>query len=203
MSIFQHLSKIHRRPVDQIRNRMKVTAGFNSPNLRQMFFRMLASGLTRRPHTLYEKRSSPLQSATCKDLMRRPGCFLELDFAFDEVIDQFKVANGPVLPVLTNVSELVGLVRLTDLILLMERQGHLRLIAPVNDLMRRPDVFFRSNTPATRACDAMIEKGLEYAPVVDNRVFKGFLTRHELFEAAIIDNLSNTKYISEWRSNLD
>lgn len=203
MSIFQQLSKIHQRFLDQTLTRMKVTAGLNSPDLRQMFVRMLSSGQAGGSHTLHEKRRLSLQRATCKDLMRRPDCFLELDFAFDEVIDQFLVANGPVLPVLSNVSELVGLVRLTDLILLMERQGHLRLIAPVNDLMRRPGVFFRSNTPATRACNIMIEKGLEYAPVVDNRIFKGFLTRHELFEATIFDNLSNTKYISEWRSNLD
>jgi CBS domain-containing protein len=203
MSIFQHLSKIHRRTLDQILTRMKVNAGPNGPDLRKLLFRMFTADQINRPHTFDEKRRLSLQHATCKDLLRHPGTFLELDFAFDKVIDQFMVANEPVLPVLSNVSEFVGLVRLTDLILLTERQGHLRLIAPVNDLMRRPGFIFRSNTPATRACDAMIEKGLEYAPVVDNRIFKGFLTRHELFEATIFDNLSNTKYISEWRSNLD
>ena len=67
MSIFQNLSKLHQRFIDQTLTRMKVNTGLNSSDLRQMFFRMLTPGQTWRSHTLYEKRRPSLQGATCKD----------------------------------------------------------------------------------------------------------------------------------------
>lgn len=150
-----------------------------------------------RKSTIFDARlEHSAHQITCADLMKHPGKFLELDFSLDQVIDMFLATDGLVLPVLGHVAEFVGLVSLIDLMLLMERQGHLCLIRPVGSVMREPKTIFQSNTPATKACSAMFEKHLEIAPVVDRGIFKGFLTRHELFWSILVTDLGkNDKYL--------